>query len=407
MSEGPQTTRNVSLLAHPSSLTNAGPPLSLDPLMNAARLGTLRTTASPVHHDRGPSSALTGDGAPTPAWLEEIQRATDAHLLRFFEDRAQLVARLLGPDAEPSELLSSVQALTLRGGKRLRPAMLVASFRAVRPDAIWTIAAPACAALELFQSYLLIHDDWMDGDELRRGGPSVHAQLRDRFGGPMLGDALAILAGDSASAMAWELFVEGALACPGGTQAIATFARIHQEVVLGQEMDLRSARDVGRMQRLKTGSYTVQGPLEIGALLAGAEPALISALHRFGEPLGEAFQVKDDLLGLFGDPKELGKPVGTDLRMGRRNALLRECERLLPAEDRQRLETVMSHAPLSDALVHEIAQQLEHAGIRARVEERLEGLLASALSALELAPFHEPGKSMLRELAERMVRRDR
>ncbi len=342
-----------------------------------------------------------------PAWLEEIQRATDAQLSRFFEERGQLVQQMLGGDAEPSVLLAAVQALTMRGGKRLRPAMLVASFRAVRPDAIWTSAAPACAALELFQSYLLIHDDWMDGDALRRGGPSVHTQLRERFGAEPLGDALAILAGDSASAMAWELFVEGALACPGGSRAIATFARIHQEVVLGQEMDLRSARDVARMQRLKTGSYTVQGPLEIGALLSGGEPAMLDALRRFGEPLGEAFQVKDDLLGLFGDPAELGKPVGTDLRMGRRNALLRECERLLPAEERQRLEAVMAEAPLSEDQVRAIAQQLEHAGIRARVEERLEGLLASALAALESTPFHEPGKSMLRELAERMVRRDR
>jgi geranylgeranyl diphosphate synthase, type I len=404
------------------SLTKPGDTLSLDPLMSAARASTLSrghhgTTASPVPHE----PVLDGSGLHAPAavgtldplpWMDEVQRTTDAQLVRFFDARREQVRALLSRDGAveaKSELLPAIEALTLRGGKRLRPAMLVASFRAISPDAIWTRTAAACAALELFQSYLLIHDDWMDGDLSRRGGPSVHAHLRERTGRDDLGDALAILAGDAASAMAWELFVEGALAAPGGTgsEAIAIFARIHQEVVLGQEMDLCGARDVARMQRLKTGSYTVTGPLEIGAVLAGASAEARAALRAFGEPLGEAFQVKDDLLGVFGDARSLGKPVGSDLRAGRRNALLRECERLLPAEERSALDAVLGNGAATDAQIEDIAQKLERTGIRARVEERLAGLLTRALDALEAGPFHDPGRTMLRELAQRLVHRDR
>jgi geranylgeranyl diphosphate synthase, type I len=357
-------------------------------------------------HAPGASGVLEGAAFSEP-WMDEVQRATDAHLARFFEARRSHIRGMIGHDVEPSALLPAIESLTLRGGKRLRPAMLVASFRAVSPDAIWTRTTPACAALELFQSYLLIHDDWMDGDLSRRGGPSVHAHFRERTGQTELGDALAILAGDAASAMAWELFVEGALACPGGSEAIAIFARIHQEVVLGQEMDLCGARDVARMQRLKTGSYTVTGPLSIGAVLAGAEASSQEALRSFGEPLGEAFQIKDDLLGLFGDAERLGKPVGSDLRAGRRNALLRECERLLPAEERTALEAVLGRPDATDEQIAGIAEKLERTGIRARVEERLGALLGQALDALERGPLHEPGKTMLRELARRIVHRDR
>lgn len=366
--------------------------------MNAAR------TASP----RGTTLPQDADLPGVRSWLEEIQRATEAQLARAFEDRRAAAVALGASSAEDGELLSAIASLTLRGGKRLRPALLVAAFRAVSPDAIWTRTLGACAALELFQTYLLVHDDWMDGDEQRRGGPSVHAHFRDRTGDDHLGSVLAILAGDFASATAWELFVECALACgPGGLPAIRTFGRIHHEAVLGQAMDVRGARDVAAMQRLKTGGYTVTGPLEIGALLAGGSADAVEALRRFGAPLGEAFQIKDDLLGVFGDPGRTGKPIGSDLRSGRRNALVRECERLLPAEERAAIEQALGHEGATDDEVERIAEALERAGIRGRLEEKLHGLLQTALGELDRGPFADPGRAMLSDLAHAIVHRDR
>lgn len=362
--------------------------------MNAVRTATQRGPTAPHH-------------VPL-AWLEEVQRATEAQLVRVLEEQRRRSEALGAGTTEDGELLEAISALTLRGGKRVRPALLVAAFRAVSPDAIWTRTTSACAALELFQSYLLIHDDWMDGDEQRRGGPSVHAHFRARTGDAHLGSVLAVLSGDFASAMAWELFVEAAFACgTPGLSAIRTFARIHHETVLGQAMDVRGARDVTAMQRLKTAGYTVTGPLEIGALLGGGTADALEALRKFGTPLGEAFQVKDDLLGVFGDPARTGKPVGSDLRSGRRNALVRECERLLPTDERAAVEAVLGDASASDDAITAIAQKLERAGIKDRMEERLVGLLQASLHELAAFPFAEPGRTMLEDLAHAIVHRDR
>lgn len=362
----------------------------------------------------GPKPIALGRPSFRPVWLEDVRRQTDASLERFFEERAQ-ADRARG--AEASLLRTSVAELTMRGGKRLRPAVLVAAYRAVAPDAIWTATLPICAGLELLQTYLLIHDDWMDQDDERRGGPSVHVALGRATGSNSLGASLAVLAGDLASAWAWELVLDGAWASPHGREALAAFSRMHHEVVLGQEIDLvteplegvraRTVDDVARMQRLKTGSYTVDGPLRIGALLAGARAPELAALEAFGAPLGEAFQVRDDLLGTFGDPGTTGKPIGGDLRSGRRNALVRESEDVLEGDDRDVLAAVLGRPDATERELERAIAILDRSGVRARVEARLRGLVAAALSSLEGAPLAEPGLSMLRDLAGALALRDR
>src|SRR5262245_15220121 len=138
-----------------------------------------------------------------PAWMEEVKALVDERLRAYF-DRQLERARAIAPEAP--ELIEAIATLTMRGGKRLRPAVLVAALRAVDPERAARDVVDACAALELLQTYLLIHDDWMDGDEERRGGAAVHAALRDAHGGDAhLGAALAVLAGDLACAQAWEL----------------------------------------------------------------------------------------------------------------------------------------------------------------------------------------------------------
>ncbi|MCC6875734.1 MAG: polyprenyl synthetase family protein, partial [Sandaracinaceae bacterium] len=259
--------------------------------------------------------------------MDEIRALVNERLQSYLrEQRARAAA--LAPEAP--ELVDAVTTLTMRGGKRLRPAVLVAAFRAVAPEWHPAEVVDACAALELLQTYLLIHDDWMDGDDERRGGPSVHAALREAHGDTHLGDALAILAGDLACAQAWELLALGGDVPPARRrEAIAVFATMQHEVVIGQQLDLIGTADISRMQQLKTGSYTVRGPLLLGAALAGASPPQTASLEAYGAPLGEAFQLRDDLLGTFGDPKQTGKPAGNDLRVGKRTALVRAAEELL------------------------------------------------------------------------------
>jgi geranylgeranyl diphosphate synthase type I len=244
--------------------------------------------------------------------------------------------------------------------------------------------------IELLQVYLLIHDDWMDDDDVRRGGPSVHASLRERLGDRALGDAAAILAGDLASAYAQEALFETRLAPENVLRAGRAYARIQEEVVLGQLADLRPSASIELVHALKTASYTVTGPLAVGACLAGATDAQLVELARFGRPLGIAFQLRDDLLGVFGDPSATGKPIYGDLRQGKRTALVAEMR------GDALLERVLGKKDATKDDLDAVVRAMETSGARGRVETRLRELLDEARTALDAIDLpSETGKRWL------------
>ncbi|MFW6051138.1 MAG: polyprenyl synthetase family protein [Myxococcota bacterium] len=337
------------------------------------------------------------------AFIAAVRSRVDGRLGSYLQEKRDEAARL-----SPASLLllDGVEALTMRGGKRLRPALAAAAHAAVAPDADPNDATDLGASLELLQSFLLIHDDWMDGDDERRGGPAVHAAFRARVGNAHLANSLAVLAGDLAGTYAWELFVGAPW--PHGTRRSAErcFLRIHKEVFFGQHLDLTADPDVGRMHQLKTGSYTVRGPLLLGAMLAEADEAQQAALERAAEPLGEAFQLADDLLGTFGDPSVTGKPAGNDLRAGKHNAVVAAAHELLPEHEREPVDVVLGMgSEADDEQVERAVALLEGAGVRARVEERVAQRLAEADAALARAPLAEEGRALLRAMAEMLARR--
>jgi geranylgeranyl diphosphate synthase type I len=292
-------------------------------------------------------------------------------------------AELRGYGDELLVMVDAVSDLCSRGGKRLRPALLVAGARAANGRYDRELALTAGVALELVQAYFLIHDDWMDGDPTRRGGPSVHAMLRQRFGDSKKGDASAILAGDYAAALALRTLTEAKLPKNAASSLLACFSRMQLEAVIGQHLDLfASSDDPETAYALKTGSYTVLGPLELGARLAGAKPATLEALGAFARPLGVAFQLRDDLLGAFGEPERTGKPLGSDLRSGKRTPLLiAALARSKPAE-RARLERVVGNPRAKANEVRRALDAIEASGARALVEARIEELSNQARSAL-------------------------
>jgi len=345
-----------------------------------------------------------GHGAPDSSWMVDVRERVDARLRAFLEAK-QENARRTSP--EGVELADSIARLTLRGGKRLRPAVLVASFQTVAPDGDLARTDDASAAIELLQSYLLIHDDWMDLDDERRGGPSTFAELRDRYDDAHLGASLAVLAGDLASAYAWELCVSAPFPEGRLRDGLAAFTRMQEEVFFGQHLDLTGSMDVARMHDLKTGSYTVRGPLRLGALLGGASGEQLAALERFGDPLGLAFQIRDDLLGTFGDPSKTGKPAGNDLRAGKRTSLVRTAEERLSEAERAPLTAVFGMRDADDSAVAEAAELLVSRGIRKEVEDRLEALVAEAHEALRSGPFADLGRERLGALTELLARREK
>jgi geranylgeranyl diphosphate synthase type I len=336
--------------------------------------------------------------------FEAVAARVNAHLLAFFVEQETRSAAL-SPRA--GELVDAVRELTMRGGKRLRPAALYAGFRAVSADGAATLTDDACAALELLQSYFLIQDDWMDDDTERRGGPAVHVRLAREHHDDKVGASLAILAGDLAAGFAFELIHRAPFPQTRLREALDAFCAMHLEVVCGQQLDLLEHPDVALTHHLKTGSYSVRGPLRLGALLGDASAPQLAALDRFGEPLGIAFQLRDDLLGTFGDPALTGKPAGHDLREGKNTVLVAEARASLSPAERTVLERLLADADPSAGDIKRASDMLVSSGVRARVEAKLDALVAQAQEVLTLAPLEAAGVELLRALLQRIAQRDR
>ncbi len=318
---------------------------------------------------------------PFSALLGAVQSEVDQRLRGFLETRLD-VARRQGP--EVLEMVSAVRDLCLRGGKRLRPALLVAGYRAASESAELEPALDAGVAIELLQAYLLIHDDWMDGDLVRRGGPAVHAHLAKHFRSVHKGHASGILAGDYASAVALEALSHVDMKPSAALPAFACFAEMQLDAIAGQQLDLIGGEyDVELAYQLKTGSYTVRGPLRLGAILASAKPRTLQALDRFALPVGVAFQLRDDLLSAFGEPKRTGKPLGNDLRAGKRTALLAAGLKLARGKDLRTLKSVVGKSSATDAQMRGALAVLESSGARAAIEARVTELAQIGLAELE------------------------
>lgn len=297
------------------------------------------------------------------------------------ELKAMLLARehqwrSLGPEVRA--VVHAASDMTLRGGKRFRAAL----FAAVHCGLVgkWTPAtSKGGAALELLQSYLLIQDDWMDGDVERRGGPSAHVLLSAKLGGAEPGAIAAMLASDLLAGMAFETLAIVNAPTARRIAALKTFARVHEDVVMGQVLDTVAKKaKLEDVHQLKTGSYTIRGPLLLGSALGGGGARLTAQLEAFAAPLGMGFQLRDDLLGVFGDEKNSGRPRGSDLRSGKNSAVLREAKPRLRAAERAAVKRVFGKSSPNDSELDAAIGALRDCGAYAAVETQFYQLCDSA-----------------------------
>jgi geranylgeranyl diphosphate synthase type I len=332
--------------------------------------------------------------------LSRIAGAVEQRLERVFAEARAGHATGLFPGTSRSPILEQVRDLTLRSGKRVRAALLVCGAALFDDEAESNPGViDAAAAMELLHSYFLIHDDIMDDDPTRRGGPAVHVALAALAGEEKLGRDLAILAGDLAVALHEGLLA--GLPAPDERRRLATriFAEMHLDVVHGQTMDLLGSGDAEEVARRKTASYTTVGPLAAGAALAGASEREIERLAGIARPLGVAFQLRDDLLGVFGSPERTGKPVGTDLRAGKATFLVREGLRRCDGAQRAAVEAVLGHEDADPLAVGEAAAILERCGARRACEERIDELVGGAVAELRQERYLDGGRKFLERVA--------
>jgi geranylgeranyl diphosphate synthase type I len=345
-------------------------------------------------------------------YAENARAKVEAALEQWLRAKAAETASLTPGARAPIEAAFD---LARRGGKRLRAVLVACTYDGFGGEGGGDAVVLAGVAMELLQVYLLIHDDWMDGDELRRGGLSVPAMMRARFSSRELADASAILAGDYAAGLALDALLSVPCAPGRIAKAAQEFARVEKDVVAGQLLDVHASHDAPRshppqhaevesMHALKTASYTVRAPVLIGARLAGASDQACAALEAFAEPLGVAFQLRDDVLGTYGDPKATGKPAWSDLRQGKRTALLAEAVREPGARDLLRAVGDPA-APVAE--LEALADYLVRSGVRARVEARIDVLLGKARAALETPLVPEAARLVLEGSILALGRRER
>jgi geranylgeranyl diphosphate synthase, type I len=327
-------------------------------------------------------------------------------------------ALLVGIDPALAELSDALEVFVLGGGKRLRPAFAYWGYRGAGGADTDSVVA-AVSALELVQASALIHDDLIDRSDTRRGEPSVHRRFearhtaaRWRGGSAGFGDSAAVLLGDLAMVWSDELLHTSGVGPPELARARLVFDEMRTEVTVGQYLDVltqvtadTSVERAGKVARFKSAKYTVERPLLLGAALAGAPTSVRDAYSCFGLPLGEAFQMRDDVLGVFGDPAETGKPAGDDLREGKRTYLVAAAFAALDAGARAELDAGLGNQGLDDAGVARLRTLIRDSGAQAATERRIDELMTASLAALAAAPIDETARAVLRELADAAIRR--
>ncbi|HEX2772118.1 MAG TPA: polyprenyl synthetase family protein, partial [Micromonosporaceae bacterium] len=261
-----------------------------------------------------------------------LRERVDKALSAFLSDRRAL---LLAVDEALLPVADALEAFVLQGGKRLRPAFAYWGYRGAGGEDSDPVVA-ALTALELVQASALIHDDLMDRSDTRRGEPAIHRRFAEHHrrsgwhGDPdAFGDAAAVLLGDLSLVWSDELLHTSGLDPQTLARARPVFDVMRTEVTVGQYLDVltqatgdTSVQRAGKVARYKSAKYTVERPLLLGAALADGPADVRAAYSGYGLPLGEAFQLRDDILGVFGDPFVTGKPAGDDLREGKRTYLV-------------------------------------------------------------------------------------
>ncbi|MER7955832.1 polyprenyl synthetase family protein [Streptomyces sp. NPDC096030] len=363
-----------------------------------------------------PAPAATAErDADPPVATPDAPEAAASVLERVLEVRLRH-SRAVDP-VFARDLADRVAALVTRGGKRLRTAFASCGWRAAGGSGDASAVLHVGAALELLQACALVHDDVMDGSLRRRGAPAMHVDLARRHwasgmhgSAESFGTSAAVLAGDLALAWADDLLAETALGAPQGARLLEEWRAVRTEMVAGQYRDLhaQAARSSGvdealAIATLKSALYTVARPLALGGTLAGADDDVRDALRAAGRCAGLAFQLRDDLLGVFGDPALTGKPAGDDLRTRKLTYLLAAALELAETNGDHRAAAALAPGAQtgSERAVERMRAALERTGAKELVEAKIGELAAMSLLHFERTGAHPYVRDEFAALVER------
>ncbi|MFF5213931.1 polyprenyl synthetase family protein [Micromonospora sp. NPDC000442] len=362
-----------------------------------------------------PEQPVGGDdpiAAVLAVYTRDIVTAVDNTLAEFLTAEVDALTAI---DPAMGGFAGTARDCVLSGGKRVRPTFAYWGWRgAVGGDTPVTPVLPALATLELLHTFALVHDDVMDASATRRGRPTAHVAVATQHAASgrngdsgRFGEAVAVLIGDLCMVWADQLLALADLPADRLFQVRRGYDRMRVETVAGQYLDVLGESDPQswsvdralRVARYKTASYTVQRPLLFGASLAGVggDSALAAAYTRYGLAVGEAFQLCDDLLGVFGDPTTTGKPAGDDLRTGKPTALLVLARELATPTQLRTLDGADRGA--DGPTIARLAEVVVDTGAVRRIERMIDERVEDALAALDAVAVDETARTALVGLA--------
>jgi geranylgeranyl diphosphate synthase type I len=349
------------------------------------------------------------------ASLKSVRSAVEEEL-SIFLNRESAYLNSISSDLSP--VSDSLTSFLLDSGKRLRPLFAYAGFAAAGGGLEKSVTR-AMAALELLQACALIHDDLMDGSDTRRGKPSIHrhfesVHVQEQLDGfaPQYGLSAAVLLGDLALVWSDQMLNTAGLTTEQYARVMPFYNEMRVELMAGQFLDIheQTQKDTSvdrsmKIARYKSGKYTIERPLHLGAAMTSSSKDVTDALSAYGLPLGEAFQLRDDLLGVFGDPSVTGKPAGDDLREGKRTVLIAMTNERQSDAQREMARKFFGKPDIDAAGVGILQEIIESTGARAELEATIDRLTEESLTAAQSQVFTDDGKALLVELANIATKR--
>lgn len=345
--------------------------------------------------------------------ISTLKAEIEAVMGSYIEEKKRSVSP---NDVFLASALADVEQVVLGGGKRLRGALLYHGYKA-GGGTDEAIALQAAAGMEFIHSYLLIHDDIMDKDRLRHGVETLHARYENfsnlhfpHKDAPHFGNAIAITLGDMVSAWGNDCIFSLDLEREQVQKAIQKVQSVVHRTGIGQIRDMyiefsgtATEDEIIEMYKDKTAHYSLAGPLQIGLLLGGENQELESIFYDYAMPLGIAFQLQDDLLGLYGDQAHLGKTVGSDIIEGKFTLIIQKTKEALSPDDQKELARILS---LGESLTLEdiawVRKAVESTGAKENIEKRIQEYIDASVRVLESATLHPETKEFLLGLADYM-----
>lgn len=348
--------------------------------------------------------------------LNSYKGRVEKELKDFFDEHLKRVEAI---DKSAEEVMEHLREYNLRNAKRIRPILTIIGYKAFGGKNEEEIIK-ASIAIELMQSFFLVHDDIMDQDEMRRGYYSFHKVYENKAkrhfkntDAERYGENMAINAGDMLSMLSNEVLLNADFPSKLKLKAIRKLNRVAINTCIGQLLDINSEvlpeineTDVEKIHRLKTAVYTIEGPLHIGAILAGADEKDLALLSKFAMPLGQAFQVQDDILGMFGDEKKIGKPADSDLKEGKKTLLIIKALKKADENDKKIILNALGNENITKKDVGNVRDIIIRTGSLEHSKKLAEFLINKAKNIINESGLEKEAKEFLVGMADYMLNRE-